>query len=56
MKSKFMAITVVLALVLSLVLALACPVSAFPVYDVSGTWNVNVEYLSVNYPESLVLT
>ena len=56
MKTKFMAITIVLALVLSLVLALAGPVSAFPVYDVSGTWNVNVEYLSVNYPESLVLT
>jgi hypothetical protein len=41
---------------LSLVLALAGPVSAFPVYDVSGTWNVNVEYLSVNYAETLVLT
>ena len=51
-----MAITVVLALVLSLVLALAGPVAASPIYNVSGTWNVNVEYLSVNYPETLILT
>jgi len=51
-----MAITVVLALVLSLVLALAGPVAASPIYNVSGNWQINVIYISVTYPETLSLT
>ena len=51
-----MAITVALALVLTLVFAVAGPVAASPGWNVSGTWQINVIYNSVTYPETLSLT
>ena len=51
-----MAVTVALAIVLSLVFAIAGPVAASPGWSVAGTWNINVVYQSVPYPETLVLT
>lgn len=53
-----MAITIALALVLSLVFVIAAPVSAFTpaAWNVSGTWQINVIYNSVTYPETLSLT
>jgi hypothetical protein len=52
-----MAITIVLTLVFSLTFVLAGPVSASPIgWNVSGTWQVNVIYNSVTYPETLSLT
>jgi hypothetical protein len=56
LKSKIMAITVALALVLTLVFAVAGPVAASPVWNVSGTWQINVIYNSTTYPEILSLT
>jgi hypothetical protein len=56
LKSKIMAITVALALVLTLVFAVAGPVAASPGWNVSGTWQINVIYNSVTYPETLSLT
>jgi hypothetical protein len=57
LKSKIMAVTVALVLVLSLIFAIAGPVAAAPItWNVTGTWNINVVYQSVVYPETLVLT
>jgi hypothetical protein len=56
LKSKIVAVTVALALVLGLVFVIAGPVAASPGWNVAGTWNINVVYQSVPYPETLVLT
>ena len=56
MKSKIVASVVALALILGMVFAIAGPVAASPVWNVSGTWGINVIYLGIPYPESLVLT
>jgi hypothetical protein len=55
-KSKIVTSVVALSLVLSLVFAVAGPVSASPGWNVAGTWGVNVIYLGTPYPETLVLT
>ena len=57
MKSKILAIIIALALVLGMVFAIDGPVAAAPTgWNVTGTWNINVVYQSVAYPETLVLT
>ena len=57
MKSKVLALTITLSIILGLMLALAVPVSAdTPAWNVTGTWNINVNLSGTNYPETLVLT